>query len=542
MNKIRFAICLLLVVFSQFNPFAQLKQQGPGLVIGVCVDQLRWDYLQRFYHRFGDKGFQKLMRNGYSFENAFINYSPSVTAAGHASIYTGTTPAFHGIAGNDWISDLANLPTNAVRDTIFTTIGSDTEKGRAGPLRLWSSTIGDELRLANHFSNKVFSVAWKDRASIIPGGRGANAAFWFDDKAGKWVSSSFYMNTLPGWLENHNSRLNPDSMLSITWNRLKVPPTDLNDTEDEVIWEKNFPGESKPVFPHVFARDEKNLYYNLGHSPQSQTMTFDLAKLLIEKERLGKGLATDMLCMSLSTLDLVGHLTGPNSLEVEDLMLRLDEELAGFMKFLDKQVGKKNYLFFLSSDHGVAHATGYLAGQKLSAGNLRLKSMIKELNDSCAKKFSVEPVLNIMNYQIYLDEEKIRRSGNDISLIERYVIQIMKQKEEVLQVFAYREFEKLIMPEEAKRLFANGYVAGRSGDIQVILKPGYTDRLPQGGDHASWYNYDTKIPLLFYGWHIPSGKSFRKVNITDIAPTVSALLGIQPPNASIGNALGELFR
>jgi predicted AlkP superfamily pyrophosphatase or phosphodiesterase len=540
-NTFHFTICLLLV-FCHCETFAQPRQEKPGLVVGICVDQMRWDYLQRFYHRFGERGFHRLAEEGFSFENAFINYAPSVTAAGHASIYTGAIPALHGIAANDWISDSANLPMNAVRDSAFITVGSETERGRAGPLRLWSSTIGDELKLAAQFSNKVFSVAWKDRASILPGGRGANAAFWFDEKAGKWVSSSYYMSALPDWLENHNSKLNADSFLNINWNLLKAASGYVNHPEDAAPWEKNFPGEAKPAFPHVFSKDEKGGYSNLGHSPQSQKLTFDLAKLLIEKERLGMGRQTDMLCLSLSALDLVGHLTGPNSLEVEDLLLRLDEELSIFMRFLDKRVGKDNYLLFLTSDHGVSHATGFLGEHHLSSGNLRLKSLVKDLNDSCNKKFGVEPVLNIMHYQIYLDEEKVKRSGNDINLVEKHIIQIMKQKDAVMQAFSYREFEKVIMPMEVKRMFANGYVAGRSGDIQIVLKPGYTDRFSQGGDHASWYNYDTKIPVLFYGWHIPAGRSFRRVSITDIAPTISALLGIQPPNAATGEVLEEVVR
>lgn len=533
---------LLLLSMLVFIASAQRKTERPKLVVGVCVDQLRWDYLHRFYDRFGTGGFQRLMEEGYSYENAFINYAPSVTAAGHASIYTGTTPALHGIAGNDWITDVNNLQTNAVKDTIFKTIGSNSDRGKAAPLKLLSTTIGDELRLSNHFASRVYSIAWKDRASVIPGGRGANAAYWFDDKTGKWVSSSYYMNTLPGWLEDYNSKLNADSLMGISWSLIKPAASYVNTGEDAASWERNFPGESRPAFPHSFSKDEKGGYSNLGLSPQSQKLSFDLARSLIEDEKMGAGRYTDMLCLSLSTLDQVGHLTAPNSLEIEDLMIRLDQELGRFIRFLDKTIGQDNYLIFLTSDHGVAHSTGFMIEKKLSAGNLPLRSMVKEWNDSCYRKFGVEPVLNVLNYQVYLDEEKIRRTGNDISLVEKYIMQNIRKREEVLQVFSYREMEKVILPEKVMQMFVNGYVAGRSGDIQIILKPGFTDRFSQGGDHASWYNYDTKIPVLIYGWHIPVGRSYRRISITDIAPTISALLGIQPPSAATGEVLVEVVR
>jgi hypothetical protein len=506
-------------------PAQRKAVERPRLVIGLSVDQFRW-----------------LMEEGFNFDNMFINYVPTVTAAGHATLFTGTVPALHGIVGNEWVENNSGQYTNSVRDLNLKGVGPVPAKGQAGPRNLLSSTLGDELRLATNFRSRVFSVSFKDRSSILPGGRSANAAYWFDDSTGSWISSSYYINQLPGWVVKYNNAALAGAYSEKSWIPLFDTLSYVQSTPDVVPWEKNLPNEMDSGFPHQYKRKEGAGYSALGYSPWGNDMTADFAMTLISQERLGMNGHTDMLCLSLSSLDIVGHQAGPNSMENEDMFLRLDKNIEAFLHFLDKNIGRKNYLLFLSSDHGVAHTPGYLASKNMAGGSLRLRYLNKELNDSCRIRFGIEPVAGIYTYQVYLNNKRIDSAGLDKRDIESCLVGLLRKKAEVMDVFAYSEFDDWIIPERVKQMFANGYFHQRSGDIQIILKPQFSDRANEGADHATWYNYDTKLPLIFYGWKVPKGSSVREVYLTDVAPTVAAMLKIQPPNAAIGKVLEEVIR
>lgn len=532
---------ILLFVYQSARPQSKTVER-PRLVVALTVDQLRWDYLYRYHYRMGEGGIKRLMNQGFNFDNMFINYVPSVTAAGHASLFTGTVPALHGIVGNEWLENSTGAYAGSVRDQELRSLGPVQAKGQAGPRNLLSSTIGDELRLATNFRSRVFSISYKDRSSILPGGRGANAAYWFDDSTGQWISSSYYMNALPAWVNEFNKQGFADAYSKKQWTPLYDTLSYLQSTADVVSWEKNLPNEKESGFPHRYDRIPGANYAGLGYSPWGNSMTVDFAMSLMLSEGAGMNGNTDMLCLSLSSLDIVGHQAGPNSMENEDMFLRLDKDIDRLLGFLDKNVGKGNYLLFLSSDHGVNHTPAFLQSMNMGGGSLRLRSLLKELNDSCRSRFGFDPVSGIYTYQVYLDSRRIDSSGVDKGDIEEYLIRLLKRKPEVMDVFAYSDFDDWIMPDRVKQMFANGYCNRRSGDIQVILKPQYSDRQNIGADHATWYNYDTKLPLIFYGWKVPKGTSYREVYITDVAPTLAAMLKIQPPNASIGKVLEDVMR
>src|ERR1700712_1717287 len=330
--------------------------QRPKLVVGIVVDQMRWDYLYRYYDRYAaNGGFKRLLNNGFSCENTMIPYVPTVTACGHVSIYTGSVPAINGITGNGWWDYDTGQATYCAGDEKVKTVGSNTAEGQMSPHNLLVTTIGDELHLATNYHSKVIGIALKDRAAILTTGHSANAAYWFDEEAGNWITSSYYMNELPKWVQDLNAKKLPDHYFALNWLTLHPIDTYTQSTPDE-----------EPYEYHPFGAESKGLPYNLKQfagknykilpvTPFGNTVTFDMAKAAVTGEQLGANTATDMLAISLSTPDYIGHNFGPNSVEAEDGFLRLDKDLGDFLDFLDEKIGKGEYLVFLHADHGAAH-------------------------------------------------------------------------------------------------------------------------------------------------------------------------------------------
>lgn len=516
--------------------------ERPKLVVGLVVDQMRCDYLYRYYHRYSNGGFKRLLQKGFSFENTLIPYTPTVTAAGHTCIYTGSVPAVHGIVGNDWIERENGQRMYCAQDKSVNSVGTTSSQGQMSPKNMLTTTIGDELRLATNFKSRVYGIALKDRGGILPAGHSANAAYWFDDSTGNWITSTYYMKALPTWVNNYNSSRKTDSMLKNDWNLLYPLSTYDQSTKDDNAFEKTLDHEKGRTFPHVYTPINPKNYFRFRQSPYGNTITLDFAMQLMENEKLGSSGQTDMLCVSLSSTDYIGHKTGPNSLEIEDVYLRLDKDIEYFLNYLDKTLGENNYLVFLSADHGAPQVSDFMKENKLPGGSLYSWPMIKEMNKICEEKFHATNLVQaIFEYEVYLDTKKIDSLHLDFSAVKKAIIDFLRWKPEVVQVFDYADFYKVILPAQVKDRFTNGYFFKRSGDIQFILKPQYTDVVSQGTEHGTWYNYDAHIPLLMYGWKIKPGKTNRETYMTDIAPTISALLQIQMPNGSIGKVLGEVM-
>lgn len=543
-----FTVALLLIFFvqsrAQLKPPTRIEPSKPKLIVGLVVDQMRWDYLYRFSRMYGSSGFRRLLNNGHSFENTLIPYTPTYTGAGHASVYTGSVPAINGIMGNYWFDKRYNANVYCTDDSTVTTVGSTSKAGRMSPRNLWATTICDELRLSNNFKSKVVGIALKDRGAILPAGHSANAAYWFDDAVGKFISSTFYMSELPAWVNRFNDKDLPANYMSKDWNTLYPIEKYVLSTEDNKPYEAAVFGEASPVFPHRLSTIKAGRNGAFRTTPFGNTYSFDFAKAAIENERLGADSETDLLALSLSSTDYIGHSFGPNSVEVEDTYYRLDKDVADFLNFLDKQVGKGNYLVFLTSDHGVAHIPAFLQEQRIPGGVFDDYSIMKDINASLLSRFGLANVItSSQNYQFYLDTKLVEGSNKTtLPEVTSFIINALKKVPYIINAFETARITETTLPKVQKEMMANGYNPARSGDIMFTVKPGYFDGGQRGATHGLWNPYDAHIPNVWYGWKIQHGRTFRETHMTDIAPTLAAMLQIQMPNGNIGKVLEEIVK
>lgn len=518
------------------------KLERPKLVVGLVIDQMRWDYLYRYYDKFGNDGFKRLLNQGYSLNNVHINYVPTVTALGHTSIYTGSVPAIHGIAGNDWFDRTTGKSVYCTTDESVKPVGTtNTKVGSHSPKNLWSTTITDELRLATNFQGKVVGVSLKDRASILPAGHNPNGAYWFDDSSGNFVTSTYYMNDLPQWMKNFNAQNLPDQLVANGWNTLLPINQYTESSPDNSSWEGLLGSAKTPTFPYNnLAADYQAKKDNIRYTPFGNTLTLAVAKASIEGENLGKDAITDILAVNIASTDYAGHKFGPNSIEVEDVYLRLDKDLAEFFNYLDKNIGKGQYTVFLSADHGGAHSVGFMKEHKMATGFFG-EGAESNLNQMYKTKYGQDKmVTSIDNYQIYLDHDLMKKNKLDESNVVDYLVDELNKDQTVLFAINMKKLGQAPIPEPIKSRIINGYNWQRSGDIQLIshdsMLPPYSKT---GTTHSVWNSYDSHVPLIFMGWGIQQGESNKEYNMTDIAPTLAALLRIQFPSGNIGNPITE---
>lgn len=479
--------------------------ERPKLVVGVVVDQMRWDYLPRYYDQFGDDGFKRLIEEGFSCDNCLINYLPTVTSIGHTSAYTGTTPAFHGICGNDFF--IGDKPVPCVGDDTVNTVGSDSNKGQSSPKKLLASTIGDQLRMHTDFRSKVIGVSYKDRAAILPAGRSANAAYWLDTKNVCFVTSTYYMEELPEWAKAYNLELKNN-------------------------------------------KKAQELNRKIGYDPICGTVTTDMAIAALKGEKMGKGDATDMLCVSYSQTDVIGHEWGTRGEHTDGVYLQLDKDLGRLLKALDEQVGKGNYLLFLTADHGGAHNFQWMKDHKLSGGAWRIKEDVLGSDLEAYLKDKLGADLSIINginsYRVFLNHGKIQELGLTVSQVKEVLIDYARQMPHVQFVMDFEKVNTWSVPDVLRSRALLGYHPERSGDLLLVLEAGWYEfwtggSSPVGTTHGAWNPYDAHIPLLFYGWQVNHGSTSREVHITDIAPTITQMLHIQQPNACIGEPVTEVI-
>jgi predicted AlkP superfamily pyrophosphatase or phosphodiesterase len=530
------------IVFSSngqsAKPSANIPR--PKLVVGIVVDQMRWDYLYRYYNRYSEGGFKKLLNGGFSCENTFIPYTPTYTAAGHSCIFTGSVPAIHGIMGNNWYSRSAGKTVYCTEDNTVATVGGTSEAGKMSPANLWTTTITDELRLASNFRSKVIGIALKDRGAILPAGHSANAAYWFDNAYGGWISSTYYMNDLPKWVKEVNDKKLPDAYMAKNWNTLYPITSYAQSTADTMRYEADLAGEDNS-FPHMTSQITKDKYNAFRTTPFGNTYTMEMAKAAIIGENLGNNGVTDFLTVSFSSTDYIGHAFGPNSIEIEDTYLRLDADLSNLFTFLDQGVGRNQYTVFLTADHGAAHVPTFLKEHGIPAGATDDATILKALNAEIEKTLQIKnAVSSVINYQVYLNytvvEESKRQKVTDI------VIEQLLKNPAIASAFRLKDLSTTPLPEKLKAMLTNGYNMQLSGDVHFIFKPQWFDGGSKGTTHGVWYAYDSHIPLLWYGWGIKQGKTNRETYMTDIAATIAALLHIQMPSGCIGKVVEEVVK
>ncbi len=533
------------MVVITVNGFAQPAKR-PKLVIGIVADQMRWDYLYRYYDRYANNGgFKRMLNEGFSCENTFISHLPSYTAVGHATVFTGSVPAIHGIAGNGWIDQASGKSVYCTDDSLVNPVGSTSNAGKMSPRNLLTTTITDELRLATNFQSKVIGVSLKDRASILPAGHNPTGAFWFDDASGNFITSTWYMNELPKWVQDYNAKNEPQKFIATPWTTLYPINTYKQSTADDVKWEGTFKGESSPVFPHKLTEAYKTDKDVLRSSPYGNTITLNFAKAAIDGNKLGAGSATDFITINLASTDYVGHKYGPNAIEIEDVYLRLDKELGEFFRYLDQKVGKGEYLVFLTADHGAAHAINFMKEYKLPADFLQTKTIISRLNETLKAEFGVDKlVLSGSNYQINFNNTAIKTSKVDYNAVKKSALLFLKQVPELQFVIDIENIGAEPIPNPLKQMVINGYNNKRSGTIQLIPFSGWFEGGygGTGTTHGTWNPYDTHIPLVWMGWGVKPGKTNRETYMTDIAPTVASLLRIQMPSGCVGKVITEVAK
>jgi len=547
--KLLSAICMATLLYTSQNGTAQKatspkpvtiitqskvkNANRPKLVVGIVVDQMRWDYLYRYSDRYTDGGFKRLLKDGFSCENTLINYTPTITACGHTCIYTGSVPAVHGIIGNSWYSRELGRDLYCAEDTTVNTVGSSSSAGKMSPRNMLVTTIGDELRLSNNFQSKVIGVAIKDRGSILPAGHSATAAYWFDASTSNWISSTYYMKELPSWAKDFNNEKWPARYLKQPWTTLYPIGSYKLSTEDNKPYEGSFKGAAAPVFPHADPP--------IASTPFGNTMTLEFAKKAVEAYQLGKGAVTDMLAVSLSSTDYAGHQFGPNSIEIEDVYLRLDKDLDTFFKYLDATVGKGQYTFFITADHGVAHVPGFMEENKLPGKAYNDPKLITNLNQLVKDRFGIEKaIIAGDNFQLSLDHDAIAKSGKNEKEVRDLIIADLLKQPAISNAFSLTELNTTTLAEPLRTMITNGFNIKRSGDIQYVLLPGYIEGGTTGTTHGVWNPYDAHIPLVWMGWGIHPGHSNRTIGMTDIAPTLAALLHIQMPSGCVGKVIEEI--
>jgi predicted AlkP superfamily pyrophosphatase or phosphodiesterase len=518
----------------------------PKVIIGITVDQMRYDYIERYWNDFTDGGFKRLVNEGFFCRNLHYNYLPTKTGPGHASIFTGTTPAVHGILANNWYMRSLGRTINCVEDTAVKGLDSDSFYAQRSPVQMLSTTIGDELKLFNNQRSRVFGVSTKDRSAILPAGRTADAAYWLLSENGDFVSSTWYMPELPQWVKDFNAAGKAKAYMNETWNLLHDISVYDESIPDNNAHEIPFEGTLRPVFPYKLSElAAANFNFEvLKEVPQGNSLTIDFAKTLIENESVGKGQFTDMLCVSIISLDNIGHRFGIHSLEMQDGYLRLDKELEEFLNYLDKQYGKDDYLLFLSADHGALPTPSYMQKHNGPFGYWRSSLLEHKIDEVLDKRYGNGDWLSYeINYNVFLNRQLIAEKGLDLKKIQDEVADIVLESPEVQMVFTAHELSKFTGTYKARQMVERGFSPTFSGDVLYVLKTGYMECDIRGGtDHGTGSAHDTHVPAIFYGFGVNKGESFAPYTITDIAPTVTSICKLPMTSGCTGQPIIEVIK
>lgn len=536
-------VLLAQLLSTKYSAQNNVELPQPKLVVGIVVDQMRHDYIYRYWNKFGNGGFKKIINEGFFFKNAHYNYVPTFTGPGHASIYAGTTPTIHGIIANDWFVKETGKMTYCTDDDKVKSVGTESKAGLMSPKNLLVTTLGDELKLATNQQAKVFSISLKDRSSILPAGHSANGAFWFDGSNGKFISSTHYMNQLPTWVNDFNNQQLATKYLSKGWNTLYPLNTYMESIADKNNYEAAPNKKEEAVFPYEYSKQlEKSNFEIIKATPFGNTITKDLALACLKAEQLGNGKQTDMLCVSFSSTDYVGHSYGPRSVEVEDVYLRLDKDLEELINYLNTNIGEDNYVLFLTADHGACDVPAHLMDLKIPGGYIDEAELTKNIKTYCKAEYGDSLVLEMVNQQIFLNENKMTSLKLEKSKVEMALANYLLTVKGIAEAYPSEALRFESYPEGSfKHLIQKGYNHVRSGNVAFSYNPAWMEYHNKGTTHGASYSYDTHVPVLFYGKGIKKGETVKKVNVVDIAPTISLMLHMSFPNGTSGKPLEEVF-
>ena len=542
------SIVLFFTLSITFSCQAQTERQPderPKLVVGIVVDQMRQEYLHRFYPHFTEGGFKRFTEQGFEAKNGHYDYIPTFTGPGHASVYTGTSPMVHGVIGNNFYSKELGRMVYCAEDTAVTNVGGTARNGQISPKNLLSSTLPDELKMFSSQRSKVIGISIKDRGAALPAGFLANGAYWYDSETGDMMSSTWYFDALPQWVVDFNNRKLVDSYFSEPWNTLLPIESYVESDPDNRPYERNLGGGETPTFPYDLpAMKEAGGYGALPNTPFGNSLVIEMAKSAMEAENLGNGEFTDLLAISFSSTDYIGHAFGAYSKELQDTYIRLDRELAEFFTYLDGKVGAGNYLVFLTADHGVANVPQHMQDLKMPGGYYNTSGIRSMLNEALTAKYGdAKWLLNVSNEQVFLNTDLIKEEGLDASEFESFVAARLMELPAITGAYTKTDLRKSLQYAGQAELVWKGYNQRRSGDVAFVFEPNYIDGGygKVGTTHGAGWNYDTNVPILFYGWGIKKGSTVDRLSITDIAPTVSTLLNIGLPNGATGQPIKAIF-
>ena len=506
--------------------------EAPKLVLAIAVDQLRYDYLERFGHQFSTNGFRLLTERGTFMTFGRYNYYPTVTGPGHASFLSGCGPAVHGILGNSWFDKRSRKEIGCVADSSVQGVGTTNSAGQASPRHFIGATLADQMRL--QFDSKVISLALKDRGSILPAGKKPAAAYWYDTSTAGFVSSTYYLTNLPAWVDRFNQRQLPQSYAHRTWERL-LPPEEYQFT-DVGFGEGHLEGETNTVFNHTVTVTTNGVVQFFA-TPFGDEYTAEFALAAIDAEELGQHGRTDLLCLSFSSLDAVGHTFGPFSHEVEDQVIRLDRQLERLFNHLHQRLGLENVMMVLTADHGVAPTVEYAKSKGLDGstegGSFMTELMTRMDQQYGAGKYFLSPGLHYGN--LYLNHDTLRDKQLSVAAVSSFIRDYALSTGLIQACFTREQLLNGQAPGWIGQCVLNGYNPERSGDLVLVFKP---FALPGGSKtgttHGSLYSYDTRVPILFYGTPFKPGRYADAFYITDIAATLASALRCEEPPGSFG--------
>jgi predicted AlkP superfamily pyrophosphatase or phosphodiesterase len=541
----KFTKTVLISISLLFLSTCLPAQERPRLVVGIMVDQMRYDYLYRYWDDLSETGLKRLIREGHVAHDAHFHYAPTLTGPGHASVYTGTGPAMHGIAGNEWYSRKDKKTVYCAEDPQANTVGSTSLEGKMSPRWLTATTLADQLELSTNGQSKTIGIAIKDRGAILSMGFTPDGAYWYDRSFGKFITSDYYLDSLPAWVNDFNNRQLPDKYLQTGWSLLLPVDRYEESLPDDKPYERTFINTEKAVFPYDLKKMSETRRFGTGETkyglipatPHGNSLTIEFAKAAIEGEQMGMDNIPDLLGVSFSSTDYAGHQFGPQSVEVQDMYLRLDRELGAFFQYLDSLIGLNNTLIFLTADHGGADVPGFISPP---AGYFKTTAFEEDLRKYLKEKTGKDRLEFFINEQVYF----VRPTNVEDELLEKTVREYAENFPGVLGVISLKDFSKCVAEPTVCDKIQKGMMPGRSGDLLIQLYPGWImDYFEKGGTtHGSPYSYDTHVPVIFFGWKIAPKDNYNRVWVEDIAPTVSDLLKISRPSGCTGTLIGGLMK
>lgn len=538
----------MLPFLNAISQGAYIPPEKPKLIIGIVVEQLRFDQLEKARDNFSVNGLKRLINEGTTYRSASFGHLLTQGAPGFATISTGTEPAFHGIPSDNWFEPLRNELVYCTKDLSVNPTGGSFESGLHSAVSLQASTFSDELKLSDNGKSKVYGIGFKDYTAILGAGHAADGAFWFDDRTGSWMSSTYYMKELPSWLNDVNALRTSDSYLSGTWSKFRAESFYSHALPDSSAHEAGFNG--RFVFPYDLNKMsmtggliKRREYTLLKETPFSNSMTTDLALRLIEEERLGRDDNTDFLSIAYSANDYIGHRFGPSSAEALDALYRLDAEVERLLAYLHEHIGKRNILVYFTAAHGVCEVPSVLEANRIPSGYFVQNQAITLLRSYMNAIYGQgDWVRGYHERQIFLNRNLIEDARIPLEEIQNRVARFMIQFSGIAAAYPYYAFENNNFMNGHLRRISNNYSPLRSGDVILILQPGWVDRGDFITNHNSPWDYDSHVPLIWYGWSVNRATVNRRVNMTDIAATLSSIMRIPLPNACTGEPLHELLR